>query len=368
MGRSRKRKPPPNQNKRPQKIKTNNDKGENGSHSLEEMLAATSRRAQECGGDGHCGPWSIEYELKRVTGQYVNVRDLACTTIEAHEEQLASRPFLFDAATTGARNFTRSRRGVVMDRMDVPRYTQGMRATPTHNAEIFTQMELCATAHGLRRSVYVLTEGDKGWRWVRYRGFGTVTSYRDDGQGGLETITDWGILADGCMNEITEEVPQRDDIAIVNIDNIHFKAAPAVALPSWTCWHCTFVNKKPEFLACEVCHAPKHKQHTQHTQSTSNLHDDQGELPPFTTPKKSKPRIPGGFKLITGNHLLRPTDTGMASARPPPQDKRSKTCSETKRKNLGSRNLVRKPKPTGTSQQHDPIVLDERAKDLPSEE
>lgn len=365
MGRSRKRKPPPNQNKRPQKIKTNNDKGENGSHSLEEMLAATSRRAQECGGNGHCGPWSIEYELQRVTGQYVNVRALACSTIEAHQEQLASRPFLFDAANTGARNFTRSRRGVVMDRMDVPRYTQGMRATPTHNAEIFTQMELCATAHGLRRSVYVLTEGDKGWRWVRYRGFGTVTSYRDDGQGGVETITDWGILADGCMNEITEEVPQRDDIAIVNIDNIHFKAAPAVALPSWTCWHCTFVNEKPEFLACEVCSSPKHKQHTQHTQSTSNLHDDQGELPPFTTPKKSKPRIPGGFKLITGNHLLRPTDTGMASARPPPQDKRSKTCSETKRKNLG----VRKPKPTGTSQQHDPIVLvDERAKDLPSEE
>jgi hypothetical protein len=155
---------------------------------------------------------------------------------------------------------TRSKRSVdvdVHDRINITQYVTAMRKSPARNAEIFTQVELCAAAHGLNRSIYVLTKGDNGWRWVKFRGFGDVVSYRADGAGGITEVSDWGILADGIMNEVMKEVPQSTDIAIVNYDNIHFRAAPACALLSWTCSTCYFENMKLEYLSCEVCGASK---------------------------------------------------------------------------------------------------------------
>ena len=239
---------------------TKDGRGEYESQLLLAALRPLSRNIVECGGGGHCGPNSIQSELLRVTGKSVNVRDLACDYIAGHAVKLAHMPYIFDADSIRTTRSSSRSGNDPNDYVDVMRYVAVMRKAPPSGAAMITQVELSAIANALGKPVFVLVKGTQAcsddWRWVKYRGFGTVESYGHDGDGGTRSFTAWGIMADGDVEQPTQFVPGPDDIAIVNHGNVHFQAA-SYCMPSWTCKMCTFEHELADalMLCCKVCGA-----------------------------------------------------------------------------------------------------------------
>lgn len=72
----------------------------------------------------------------------------------------------------------------------------------------FDNLAICAFAAESQRAVHVLAEGGKGrgWRWTRFKGFETK------GNKLTENVEDYS------------SKPSASDIAVINIDNSHFRA------------------------------------------------------------------------------------------------------------------------------------------------